>query len=234
MSNFIVCLAHFCELHGPSTIICTQMTSSEDRAQQQLLSSSSRPQTCASCSLMLPSGAMNLVTKENGGDGAKCFVSTHYPSLQQRYAALTKLVMKSLSVETTTDISKPVFFGDAVNGYCVTKIFRAVDANARGSERKYSLMVASDSENDLLSQWNTITMYLSELIALIQKSVETAAEGASAEPLQKSASSNSVFDNERYLRRSMIKPRSLVELTGDRDLFVKFHLWALELLKDIS
>lgn len=177
---------------------------------------------------------MNLVTKEKGVDGLKCFVSMHYPPLQQRYAALTKLVMKSLSVETTTDISKPVFFGDDVNGYCITKIFRVVDANARGSERKYSLMVASDSESDLLQQWNTITVYLSELIALIQKSVETATESALAEPLQKSASLNSVFDNERYLRRSMIKPKSLVELTGDKDLFVKLHLWALELLKDIS
>ena len=57
--------------------------------------------------------------------------------------------MKSLSVETMSDLSKPMFYGDAINGYCINQIFKVEDLNARGGERKYSLMVISDNESEL-------------------------------------------------------------------------------------
>lgn len=243
MANYIVCLAHFCEIHGPSSISCTQYTTPELKS-QYLLPAKSKLQTCASCKLVLPDDSINVVTKENNQLGDlknnrdnSIFISTHYPVSQKRYTSLMKLVMKSLSVETTSDLSKPIFYGDIINGYCINKVFKIKDVNARGGERKYSFMVISDSESELLSKWDIVSQYLNEFISLIQKQVNLVVEQSLNKKEQEknnSTNSNIFVDNERYLRRSMNKPRSLVELTNDAQIFVKIHLWAVELLKDID
>lgn len=232
MANYIVCLAHFCEVHGPSTIICTQNTTEGDLS-HHVLPSTAKLQTCASCKLVLPNDGTNIVSRMGSSgdenDDRLVFISTHYPALQKRYTSLMKLVIKSLSVETTLDLSKPVFYGDVVNGYCINKIFKIRDANARGGERKYSIMVVCDSEKELLLNWDNVTQYVSEEIKLIQTRVELVITQAMARKLDQ----DQATDNERFLRRSMNKPRSLVELTDDDQIFVKFHLWAMELLQDI-
>lgn len=209
---YIVCLAHFCELHGPTTIICT-LTGNSGTLQP-------KNQACASCRMVLPSDTAINITS-TAGDVA--FVSTNYPPNPKRYSAVTKLVLKSLSVETTLDIAKPIFFGDVTNGYAIAKIFKIKDASARGSERKYSLLVIGNNETALLHNWDVVGMYFSEFISLIQKKVDVVAKAGSKDGL----------NNERYLRRSMTKPKSLVELTGDTDVFVKFHCWAIKLMKDM-
>ncbi|KAF6070602.1 Vesicle coat protein involved in Golgi to plasma membrane transport family protein [Candida albicans] len=126
--------------------------------------------------------------------------------------------MKSLSVETMSDLSKPMFYGDAINGYCINQIFKVEDLNARGGERKYSLMVISDNESELLMRWEIVSIYFNVVIELIQKKV---------------AKANQVKQSEKYLRRSLIKPKSLTELTNDNEIFVRIHLCVTEMLKDI-
>ena len=115
MANYIVALAHFCELHGPVSIICTQQTHENVHQTSYLLPGNSKVQTCASCKLVLPQDAINLIT------------------------------------------------------------------NARRSS------------------------------------------GATEE-----------IDNEKYLRRSMARPKLLVELTGDDQIFVRLHMWAREVLRDVQ
>ncbi|CUM65347.1 uncharacterized protein PRCAT00002982001 [Priceomyces carsonii] len=233
MANYIVCLAHFCELHGPSTIICTQVAPLEQES-LLLLPSNSKLQTCASCKFILPDNSANLVTAERQEEGDRLFISSQYPTSQKRYSTLTKLVMKSLSVETTANLPAPVFYGDDANGYCISKVFKIKDVNARGAERKYSLMVICDSETCLLAAWDLIGTYLNEIVSIIQDQVILAVEDALRQKRSGSNGDGSVLDNEHYLRRSMVRPRSLAELTNDSQIFVKFHLWAMELLKDIT
>lgn len=228
--NYIICLAHFCELHGPSTIVCTQVTTPQHKS-DFLLPTTSKLQTCASCKLLLPDDSVNL---ESSNESVS-YVTAQYPSCQLRYSSLSKLVMKTLSVETTADSSKPVFFGDNVNGYCINRMFKISDINARGGERKYSLMVVSDDEKELLLHWETVSLFLNELISLIQEQVLIVVEEKRPATNSKSnGTSGNMFDNERYLRRSLVKPKSLIELTNDNKLFVKLHLWAIEVLKHIQ
>lgn len=138
--------------------------------------------------------------------------------------------MKSLSVETTAESSKPMFYGDMIYGYCINRIFKVNDINARGSERKYSLMLISDSETDLLVNWDIIVIYFNEIIDMIQQRVTNITE----ENNKRDSNANlGLLGNEKYLRRSLIKPKSLVELANDPEIFIKIHLWAVELLKDI-
>lgn len=240
MPNYIIGLAHFCEVHGPSTILCTQSTTAADEIASLLLPLTTKLHTCASCKLILPHSAVNLNTTiaDRSGTFTTTYISAQYPSYQQRYTALTKLVMKALSTESTSDITKPIFFGDVVNGYCISRIFKISDVNARGGERKYSLMTVCDDEKSLLLGWETISLYLGELISMIQSQVEAVLlrKIEKGRPLgaTHSAQGGSMFDNERYLRRSLTRPKSLIELTNDDQLFVKLHLWAIEVLRDIT
>lgn len=222
MTNYIICLSHFCELHGPSSVICTQISGDPKHTKGLLLHSNSKLQTCSSCKLELPKDRRNLLTKSSSTE----YVSTQYPVYQERYKALTKLVMKTLSVETNSSSSKPLFLGDNACGYCLSRMFKIKDVNARGGERKYSLMVISDEEVKIMKNWNVITKYLSEMIASIQVKVQRV--------IDHKEKHNTTNSNENYLRRLMVKPKSLIELTGDSKIFVKLHLSAIQVIKDIS
>lgn len=228
--NRLFCLAHFCEIHGPLTILCTQKQTVSPWRGSQLVQ-------CDACSLILPDHAALVVSDpESNPNGSfepqegtsiqqSQYVSTKYPASQQIYTSLMKLVMKCLSVETTADPLKPHFFGDAVSGFCLVKVFSIRDVHARGGERKYALMVVSDSELTVIENWGVSAAYFSEIISAMQQSVEKRHE---------SSGGGGLVENERYLRRSKNTPRLLVELTGDAQIFVKLHLMATELLGDMA
>ncbi|CAN3372647.1 hypothetical protein DIURU_004860 [Diutina rugosa] len=223
MTNYITCLAHFCEVHGPSIVACSQRFSPAEH-QRYLLnataSSKSRQQTCASCQLVLPDDAAN-VTSALDHD---VVVSAQYPASQKRFSALSKLALKALSCEASSDITKPVYYGDPLSGYCMFKLFKVKDICARGGERKYALMVVANYEPDVLMHWNVISLYFSEIVELIQHKIK---EDEETKP-------KNVIDHERYLRRQNNRPKSMVEITNDPKIFVRFHLWAVEMFKDIT
>lgn len=217
MPNYVFSLAHFCEIHGSSIVICTQQNDLD-----LINSSALKLLSCALCELVLPNDAVNLVSLTNNGEK---YVSTRYPLSQNVYTAYVKLVMKLLSVETSADSLKPVFFGDVANGFCMSRVFRVQDVNSRGGERKYALVMGCDEELHLLRNWDIVSTYMAEIILAIQRQVE--------KHLAEEAEQLNNVDNERYLRRSKIRPKSLVELTNDTQIFVRFHLWAIELLRDV-
>lgn len=214
MPHYVVCLAHFCEIHGPSTILCTQKQVGE------LTLSSSTLSLCESCSLQLPNGATNIVTDVN----LEKYTSTRYPSTQRLYTSLMKLVMKCLSVEAVADPLKPIFYGDATNGFCLSRVFSIADIHARGGERKYAFLVVCDSETQLIGSWDFVSAYITEMASYLQRQVEHKVQ---------EAKSNFV-DNERYLRRQKNMPKNLADLTGDADVFQKLHLCGIELIRDVN
>lgn len=255
MPNFVFCVAHFCEVHGPVTVLCTQ------KQETGFSLPKSSYALCESCSLDLPDGITSLVTdadnlttgkdqnrgsnphhlnafavhgtdeqtgvadkrNEKGATRKMVYASTLYPQSESIYTSLTKLVMKCLSVEAVAEPLKPVFFGDTNTGYCLSKVFSIPDLHARGGERKYALMVVSDSEASLLKNWDVASMYIAEIITLLQQKVELHAE-------QRKVDSG---DNVRYLRRAKTIPRSIVQLTGDDEIFMKLHLCGTELLRNM-
>ena len=66
--------------------------------------------------------------------------------------------------------------------------------------------------------------YKREMISHIQEKVEA----------RRSSGATEEIDNEKYLRRSMARPKLLVELTGDDQIFVRLHMWAREVLRDVQ
>lgn len=214
MPNHVVCLAHFCEVHGPTTLLCTyEAPAHESAADPRLL-------LCALCELVLPNHATSLTTTASD----RRYVSARYPDSQRVYTALVKLVMKALSAETAAEPAQPIFFGDTASGFCVSRVFSLKDAHARGGERKYAFVVACDAERPLLQRFDTVLMYLAEMIRLVQQLVEAHVERVA----------ETDANNERYLRRQKILPTSLVTLTNDDSVFARVHLWGIEMLRDIA
>lgn len=223
MVNSVICLGHFCEVHGPSLIECTQHVNS---LKDNMLAKDESPH-CVLCRLSFPNNMSNIVSKdsENADDEiVPGYISCSYPTLPRRYASLTKLLMKALSAEMNSDLSKPLFYGDEVSGYCLNRIFKIKDNSARGGERKYCLLYISDNEKKVLQNWDIIDVYQSTFISSVKEKVARADSQLSA--------GDNVLNSENYLRRQLNAPKSLMTLTNDKLIFVQFHSWACSLLAD--
>lgn len=216
---FMVCLAHFCELHGPSCVICTSHTTQVPPDPQQ---ASALP-SCASCTLVFPEEKSQLISQDSSANPDKdgLYVSAAAPPAPYR-RLVSKLAIASLLVESSL-YNNPTFHGNPRDGYCIHRIFKLNDTTARGQERKYALLVICDLESALLAQWLIISLYLAQITALISESVASAATGGPNQILK-----------EPYLRRLANRPRLLTDLTNDPFLFAKLHLLHQELLNDIT
>ncbi|CDK28247.1 unnamed protein product [Kuraishia capsulata CBS 1993] len=225
MGQFMVCLAHFCEIHGPSVVMCTQSTAL-DRAEEIAAAPPTASQLCSSCRLIIPKseGDLEEPSSIRTVEAGRCYTSSQYPSSQPKYSALRQIVMKSLSVEMTYDSSAPIMFGDQAIGYSVVMTFKVRDSLARGSERKYALMVIGEQEGEVIHSWDLIVGNIQEIIVYVRDRLATV-----------ESDRNDEVGNERFFRRAqMTKPKSLVELLHDDRFFVRLHLWAASLLKDCS
>lgn len=196
---FICCLSHFCEIHGPTAIIST--------ARHTTPPAPVASPKCDSCSLSLPSDATSIAS----------------PSYTSSGSYYSPLILASLLLEHSVPGS-PTFHGNPSDGYCIHLPFSLPDTTARGQERKYALMVLSDSESDLLANWLLISTYFAHITNILHACVNK---------VPALAPSNTIF-NEPYLRRLPNRPRLLCDLTNDPLIFAKFHLWHSELLLDIA
>lgn len=224
MANSFICLGHFCEVHGPSLIQCTQHVSC--LSENVLVKDESLQ--CVLCRLSFPDNMPNIISKDSDtaedatGSG---YISCSYPKLAKRYASLSKFLMKALSAEMNSDLSKPLFYGDETSGYCLYRIFKIKDNSARGGERKYCLLYISDDEKKVLPNWDIIDTYQSTFISNVQHKVTKA-------NVAQSVNGDNVLNGETYLRRQLNSPKSLMTLTNDKMIFVEFHSWACSLLAD--
>ncbi|ODV86175.1 hypothetical protein CANARDRAFT_27437 [[Candida] arabinofermentans NRRL YB-2248] len=235
---FIVTLAHFCEVHGPSMIMCTQTINNKTQDETSYYSPSiPQSQLCKSCCLMIPSKGSSTENslEQPGGESSSTirsqvdgvsFLTTQFPTSQVRYSSLRQIIMKVFTVETNLDNSKPVIFGDSNNGYSVALGFKLYDMTARGSERKYSIIVTSESEDELFARYIIVLKHLISIVDFIVTRLSHIIESQS-----KSDNNNDIF-----LRRGsrIPKSKSLVEILKDGDFFVKMHKWACSLLLELD
>lgn len=228
MVDYMFCFAHFCEIHGPTSIMCSQAVPSHSQAALKCVETLERPpQTCKSCELILPDSLQHEELRAIRTKREDCeldCVSTQYPNSQTRYSVLRQVVMKALSVETSYESLKPIMFGDAALGFSIALQFKLRDNSARGSERKYALIVTGEDEALLLRNWELIVSHLSDIINEIQEMLN--------EQEQSLNEAGSLFTgyNEKYLRRTATRPKSVSAILGDDQIFIRLHLSAARLL----
>lgn len=222
MVDYMFCFAHFCEIHGPTSIMCSQAVQSSSSAALKCTETLERPpQTCKSCELVLPASLRNQELRAIRTKREDCnldCVSTQYPNSQTRYSVLRQVVMKSLSVETSYESFKPIMFGDAALGFSISLPFKLRDNSARGSERKYALIVTGEDEGMLLKNWELIVSHLTEIVSGIHEMLHEQEESQDV--------SASLFTGytEKYLRRAATRPKSVSSILGDDQIFIRLHL----------
>ncbi|KAG7885001.1 hypothetical protein KL938_001258 [Ogataea parapolymorpha] len=218
---FMITLAHFCEVHGPSMVMCTQNVHSGELVDSYYGTKVPPSSVCKSCAFIVPHEGTSLRTQS----GDQTYISTQHPSSQPRYAALRQTIMRVFTIESNHDINKPLSFGDSKNGYSVSLGFKLIDDTARGSERRYSLIFTSDSEQKLYENYSVILDQLTAMVHFI-----TSRSMHIIDSRRKNEN-----NNETYLRRGsrMPKNRSIMDLLQDDKFFVKLHLWASSLLDQL-
>jgi hypothetical protein len=152
------------------------------------------------------------------------FISTQFPTNTDIYSSLRQTIVRVFTAETTADLSKPIIFGNSKHGYSIALTFALVDKTARGSERKYSIIITSNWESDLFENY---TFILTNLNLIVRNILKT----AKAKQVQTDLSMD-MPNTDIYLRRSagLPKAKSMVEILQDEKFFVKIHLWAAFLL----
>lgn len=222
-----ITLAHFCDKHGPKSILCTQKVTDLAQVEQFILPEFSKESYCMSCLFTVPpqagsSGTCGPTTTLRSVDGGStAYISSQYSSF--KFRMLNSVVKKCLSEETMNYDGRPVYFGDDFRGFSVCISFKIRDLEARGSERRYVIIVNSEQERVILRNWDLILGKVGQCVEYIKQAsqrVQLAAHEGSDQN-----------NNEIYLRGKVHQPKSLATLVNDDEFFCKLHCWFADVLR---
>lgn len=218
-------MSHFCEIHGPTSILVTQaLTPSQAESQIPHGSSSDfnhKQQLCNSCRLTFPNQVpsnttcMRTVKVEPHGSTV-AYLSTQYPGDPRRFMAIRQACLQMLSSEHTFNDATPLMVADpGLGGAAMGLVFKVRDESSRGHVRKYALVCVCDHEQMLMGAWSMVVSSLSAIKTSIQRRA-AAADDSCGVP--------STPDN-RFLRRrdSRVPPKSLTVILKDDCFFGEIH-----------
>ncbi|QSL65921.1 hypothetical protein MERGE_003058 [Pneumocystis wakefieldiae] len=236
----ILSLAHFCEIHGPTAIFCTQAISSHhepsfvDFMAENMNGNSPegvllREETCASCQFSVPT---DLTVHKNGFPILKTqssnhkvlYISTRRPMLVHENSALKHACVRSLSCELLPGKTGPILFGDATFGYTIAYVFRLADPYARGLKRWYSLICLLQNQANLSRAWKFIIEKFEILVHRLDTKSKMALVSVDGRNTQKNC-----IDVRKspkgFLRKydGSSMPQSLAKLVDMQDIFVQIH-----------
>ncbi|CCC66779.1 hypothetical protein NCAS_0A02210 [Naumovozyma castellii] len=231
MSSILISLAHFCDKHGPQVILVTQTSDKGTLGDELLLPDYPIDSYCESCLLHFPDNettirSMRSILHE------RPYITTQYSAV--RYQLLNAIIRRSFSEETMVYDSLPNVFHDNVSGVNLVMGFKLYDENARGNERRYCLILTIDDKDEMSStkilsnNWNFITGGFLKMINYIKDSHAKELERKTTSDTDKNGFTPFMGN---YLRGNKSKiARNLIELTNDKNIFIKIHKWNTYLL----
>ncbi|SCV99943.1 LAFE_0B05952g1_1 [Lachancea fermentati] len=223
MFSNLISLAHFCDKHGPRVLLVTQCA---ENSEELLLPSYPTDSYCESCLINFggfkDEGLCSMRTKLQ----SKHYVSTQYSSI--RYQLLYSIVRYMFSEETMSYDGSPLVFYDNSKGLNLVIGFKLQDANARGNERRYGLILTLDSHDHLKDMallshhWEFIINGFNKMVGYIKKLRDDEIERKNRN--ETCGEFTPIVG--AYLRGNKLKePRNLANLTNDELIFVRLHKW---------
>ncbi|XP_041363067.1 folliculin-like [Gigantopelta aegis] len=250
--NAIIALCHFCEVHGPRIVFCTQpfrqqeptteiesddaSLSSYRRVKSNSVSSNSSCDTPSCATPSLPSmkndlceGCYSIKTGyySQDDDAQVSYVSRQQPHHPRVFSRIRQACIRSLSCEVCPGKEGPIFFGDEQYGHVLSYTFFLADSQARGIRRWNSILVVMMDKIYLLNSWPFLVPHLKTVIDNLQSKADRVFEmdeKTNPQRLHRLTSS----------RRGGKPARSLVELTGYNHVFKLLHLSFVWILKSCS
>lgn len=245
--NAIIALCHFCEGHGPQVMFCTQPTHPKEQAEL------ANEDGAASFSnrVRSPSGESPLTSKtehacegcfsvktgfvSHDDDAPISYISNKYPNPSQPeiYSLVRNACLRSLSGEVCPGKEGAIFFGNDQQGHVLSYTFQLKDSQARGFQRKYSIIVMMMDKIYLLNSWPFLVPHLKIVIEHLQTKASKVYDEEQTKNPQRS---KRMASSGNYLQqRGGNKPaRSLMELTSDKNIFKMLHVSFVWILKACS
>uniref|UniRef100_A0A668VBH2 Folliculin n=1 Tax=Oreochromis aureus TaxID=47969 RepID=A0A668VBH2_OREAU len=185
--NALVALCHFCELHGPRTLFCTEALhppspspSSQAGAQvpgdrdgdrdgegltMKANSSATQKEMCEGCR-SLPASHPGFVSIDD--ETGIRFLSHQHPRQSQLFSVVRQACVRSLSCEVCPGREGPIFFGDEQHGFVFSHTFFIKDSLARGFQRWYSIVMVAMDRIYLINSWPFLLRHLKLTIQSLQ------------------------------------------------------------------
>ncbi|XP_055376191.1 folliculin [Condylostylus longicornis] len=211
--NAVISLCHFCETHGPSSILCTQSLKETKVEDINFDLTQSSNKLCPACNSI--ESTVMLSRDENAGIS---YLSTQGPIFPELYGLIKQASVRSLSCEISSKKDGGfVFFGDALNGHILSHTFHVSDLQARGFYQLFSIVIIMKDKYYLLN----MKPFLAKHITNISSEIQTLAKGvrneekAKSSPIQRRISSGGQIISTTH--------RSLIDLTGESNIFKIIH-----------
>ncbi|XP_072316804.1 folliculin [Eucyclogobius newberryi] len=238
--NALVALCHFCELHGPRTLFCTEaLHPPSPSAPSQLglaLGDSDREgegltmranctatqggEMCEGCR-SLPASHPGFVSIDD--ETGIRFLSHQHPRQSQLFSVVRQACVRSLSCEVCPGREGPIFFGDEQHGFVFSHTFFIKDSLARGFQRWYSIVMVAMDRIYLINSWPFLLRHLKLTIQSLQSTALKVFDSEQGVCPQRAVRINSVFSPVFPHQRSGNSARSLTSLTQHPNLWASLH-----------
>lgn len=241
--NAIISLCHFCELHGPKILYCTQPFRPQEPKPSEseetegdvthkikpsvVVPNSNVKDRCDGCK----SVQMGFVSHDE--EAKVSYVSTQQPYNPEVFTRIRQACLRSLSSEVCPGREGPIFFGDTQCGHVLSYTFYIPDTQARGMHRWYSILVVMMDKIYLLNSWPFLVPHIQIVIQSLQKKAQVVYDAEEAKCPQRPLRMEARVNMFNFIKqRGGSKPaRSLQEITGDRNVFQMLHVAFLWILK---
>ncbi|CAB1334417.1 unnamed protein product [Coregonus sp. 'balchen'] len=234
--NALVALCHFCELHGPRTLFCTEAlhppspTPSQagapipgdresDREGEGLTmransSATQRGDMCEGCR-SLPASHPGFVSVDS--ETGIRFLSHQHPRQSQLFSVVRQACV-------CPGREGPIFFGDEQHGFVFSHTFFIKDSLARGFQRWYSIVMVAMDRIYLINSWPFLLRHLRLTIQSLQNTALKVFDSEQCVCPQRAVRMNSVFSPAVFPhQRSGNAARSLPSLTQHTNLWASLH-----------
>lgn len=242
--NALVALCHFCELHGPRTLFCTEALHPPsppsqvgslapgdrdrdgDREGEGLTmransSATQRGEMCEGCR-SLPASHPGFVSIDD--ETGIRFLSHQHPRQPQLFSVVRQACVRSLSCEVCPGREGPIFFGDEQHGFVFSHTFFIKDSLARGFQRWYSIVMVAMDRIYLINSWPFLLRHLRLTIQSLQSTALKVFDNEQGVCPQRAVRMNSVFSPAVFPhQRSGNAARSLTSLTQHPNLWASLH-----------
>ncbi|XP_065345255.1 folliculin [Cloeon dipterum] len=248
--NAVITINHFCEVHGPKVLFCTQTFHSSapfdpETLQQgenakvrkfygnlELLRTS--PGVVPSCEACRSLDAKISGYLSSDHENRTSYLSGQNSIVPSVCSLANQACLRSLSCETSKvskdEPEKPIFFGDCDRGHVLSMAFSVKDAQGRGFQRNFSICVLAVDALMLLQSWPFLVKHLQTIITELQNLAWKVHEKEQEACPQRAMRLNAGSKLEET-KCSNKTARSLAELTGEPQVFYHLHCWFVWLLK---
>uniref|UniRef100_A0A3B4ACL7 Folliculin n=1 Tax=Periophthalmus magnuspinnatus TaxID=409849 RepID=A0A3B4ACL7_9GOBI len=234
--NALVALCHFCELHGPRTLFCTEALHPPSPSPPSQLGLALGDRDVdregegltmrANCSASggcrsLPASHPGFVSIDD--ETGIRFLSHQHPRQSQLFSVVRQACVRSLSCEVCPGREGPIFFGDEQHGFVFSHTFFIKDSLARGFQRWYSIVMVAMDRIYLINSWPFLLRHLRLTIQSLQSTALKVFDSEQGVCPQRAARINSVFSPVFPHQRSGNAARSLTSLTQHPNLWASLH-----------